>query len=281
MTTIYYTSDLHLEFLELDQVRELSDMLTSQITDTDNVVILAGDIVNIIEDQSQWFDRISILLNRLSTKAGHIIYSLGNHELYSTSRFGYKVKPTQLLDKLQSAFLELRRKYYKLETPSFSDCPQALCIQGGRVCITNITDWYTLPQDWLIKPKINDSNYIVGQPNYQELCELMQNIRDTQLSWVSKDYKSWAGHKNKTHIVVGHFLPVKECIDPKYIYSPVQDYFYVDKSEFLLDNVPTYYIHGHTHSKVNTEFNGVKILANPKGYPRENPDYTGFESFEV
>ena len=51
--------------------------------------------------------------------------------------------------------------------------------------------------------------------------------------------------------------------------------------DMILDTQPDYWIHGHTHNPESYQIGVTKVLANPKGYPGDNPDFNKMKIFDV
>ena len=84
-------SDLHLEFLNKEQVEEIADRILYK-TFVD-VLILSGDICSL---SSKSIDNFYTFLDAIKNSYPDIIYVLGNHEYYGTSKqevheLGYKL----------------------------------------------------------------------------------------------------------------------------------------------------------------------------------------------
>ena len=69
-------------------------------------------------------------------------------------------------------------------------------------------------------------------------------------------------------IVLGHHLPSYDCVHKQFEGSPLNCGF-ASNLDYLFSKVK-FWIHGHTHSSVDFEKNGCRVLCNPKGYRKEN-----------
>ncbi len=89
-------------------------------------------------------------------------------------------------------------------------------------------------------------------------------------------------HANVRTVVVTHFLPLKESIDPRFAGDPVNAYFASDCSELLRETKPLLLVHGHTHCGFDYRFESTRILCNPRGYDdRENKSFSPTLTVEV
>lgn len=274
MTTIYYVSDLHLEFLTDAMVEYAAKSLASQIKTTESIVILGGDIVPLVSDMKSDSPKIYKLLDALFEKTSTIVYSMGNHDYYGYHYLKKTDLPLKFKDESDflavhaSYMFQLEDRYPRLVLSGFGEKPSRLyhASETGVINIVNFTDWYSLRETWMIGQKICDYGAISPPLLYEPICRKLESIRNTQMNWVLDNLKELQEGKL---ILLGHFLPCRQSIDPYYSNSPLQEYFFVDKEDYLVGVRPTFYIHGHTHTVVNEVFEGVKVLANPHGYPRE------------
>jgi Icc-related predicted phosphoesterase len=78
-------------------------------------------------------------------------------------------------------------------------------------------------------------------------------------------------------IVVTHMAPCEETLDPRYVGSLGNQYFWSPLLREVLaahqDKIVRWH-HGHTHKAMHAVVDGVEIITNPRGYPRENPNWT-------
>lgn len=80
-----------------------------------------------------------------------------------------------------------------------------------------------------------------------------------QLNWINR----FRG-KDKT-VVLTHFPPSLICQDPQFDSSPLNPYFINDIN---LEGFK-FWFSGHTHSAIDTVFQGCRVVINPLGYPNE------------
>lgn len=74
--------------------------------------------------------------------------------------------------------------------------------------------------------------------------------------------------KGKPTIVMTHWCPAGETINPAYAGNPVNPYFTTECSDLMLGNV-TLWVHGHSHMADDRIINETRVIRNPKGYPHE------------
>jgi hypothetical protein len=247
---------------------------------------LAGDVCPIISHQSILIDFLDFVCKHFVA----VVWSLGNHEYYSAyyapNHLGVSLDFTgerHFIKEYQSVLRYLEGRYHNLTISQLGTIPASLELSLGGIqdyanktvseyAIVAISDWYKLRENFEEFPKISDSIAMIDKKNYQSVCNRLRKRADAQFEWLSANKSRF---KNKKLIVVGHFLPVSECIALQYIGSPYNVYFNTDRGEYLESIAPDFYIHGHTHTKVDLTYplkcgKLVNILCNPLGYPQEN-----------
>ena len=80
-------------------------------------------------------------------------------------------------------------------------------------------------------------------------------------------------------VVVTHHAPSPRSLrnwDPERPQSFGElDWCYASNLECLMcsDAAPALWLHGHVHANRDYQVGNTRIVANPRGYPRENPDF--------
>ena len=67
-------------------------------------------------------------------------------------------------------------------------------------------------------------------------------------------------------IVVTHHLPHPLCVDPKFKNHPLNAAYATNLDMYIEEYDIDVWCHGHTHSNVDVEVHGTRILCNPRGY---------------
>jgi hypothetical protein len=91
------------------------------------------------------------------------------------------------------------------------------------------------------------------------------------------------GLKDQVDVMVTHVSPLvsSKFFHPKYQNDLSNAFYSFDfEEEIAMDTRLQYWVFGHTHEVSEYEFLGVKVLANPRGYPGEIKDKT-IKHFEV
>jgi Icc-related predicted phosphoesterase len=77
---------------------------------------------------------------------------------------------------------------------------------------------------------------------------------------------------NQKTIVITHFVPSQVCVHPKWYSSKLNPYFTNDLDDLFDQFGYPLHLYGHTHDRSDIVHPfGTRLVANPLGYPKENP----------
>lgn len=80
-------------------------------------------------------------------------------------------------------------------------------------------------------------------------------------------------------VVVTHHLPTLEVVAPHHKGSVLNSAFATELGELIADSRIDAWIYGHSHTNIDAEINGTKVVSNQMGYIFQNEHITnGFES---
>lgn len=110
----------------------------------------------------------------------------------------------------------------------------------------------------LWKRSINDSRYLHNIDTYDEVYK--------------REVPKTTAVYQKCDVMITHVNPsfLHENMSEKYINNMTNSFFSFDGHSFMNDGRMKYWVFGHTHDAINYEYNGVKCICNPLGYPNEN-----------
>lgn len=74
--------------------------------------------------------------------------------------------------------------------------------------------------------------------------------------------------EGKKRVVVSHFVPSAQAIDPQFANSNLNPYFTAEMDRFM--GLVDYWFAGHTHTSFDRDIHGTRLVINPKGYGKEN-----------
>ena len=78
--------------------------------------------------------------------------------------------------------------------------------------------------------------------------------------------RSLAESTAKHIVVVTHHLPTLEVVAPHHKGSVLNSAFATELGELIADSRIDAWIYGHSHTNIDTEINGTKIVSNQMGY---------------
>lgn len=225
---IQYASDLHLEF-------NVPPGIFYSVSG--DILILAGDI---IDGKLRGLD----VLNLIASKFNHIIMVMGNHEFY-------KGKFTTAYDKLKT---NLPDNVHLLQN-------EIIDIDGQRFLGATLWSRMDIFDQYLAKQRMNDYKCVrIGPADKPWLKKLdpSDTVADHEQTvlWLEKNVQ-------KDDIIITHHAPSFVSCNPDYTGNTA---YATDLSYIMLDNDPSYWIHGHLHDKVDYVIGNTKVKSNPMGY---------------
>lgn len=234
---IHLLSDLHNEF----------DVYQPPQLDAD-VVVLAGDI-DVKQRAIAWAKE---------NFTCPVLYIPGNHEFYR-GQLGNTLQKLRALQDDQVRVLDCNEVVLNgvrfLGTTGWADY-KALGdpATAARVAQSSMTDF----------KQIRTASYQRVRPNE------FANLAFEAHAWLEKKLKSpFSGPT----IVITHHAPSLRSLEGNPHAGGPLDAAYANDWETLLQPAVCAWLHGHIHTAVDYEVNGVRVIANPRGYPGED---TGF-----
>lgn len=233
---IQYISDLHLEFLQINDVNKI----IKRIIATAPILVLAGDIGNPYKHHYKYF------IEKMSIKFEMIFIIAGNHEYYHNYIVDTQNECVKICEEFNNViFLDNSTYEYNgylfLGTTLWSRIDDYTNEINDTLCINDIT--------------INRYNHL-----FTKSKEFIIRTLD------STDMKV---------VVITHHLPSCDLIDAKYKtkeFLPINQWFATNLNEYFTtyQHKISAWIYGHTHTANVCEINGVKLYCNPAGYKGEN-----------
>ncbi|MDP9140371.1 MAG: metallophosphoesterase [Pseudomonadota bacterium] len=231
-------SDLHIEFGRSDPMFDRRG--------GEELVVLAGDI-----------DLGVAGINWAREKFPHVpvVYVLGNHEYYG---FDFD----QMLKEIR-AFAH-GTNVHVLEEDHFD-------IGGIRVLGTTLwTDFEAygaehkdMAMQWAIE-SMNDFRAIKDSGHVLTPQRTVQAFQRS-VAWLTRQIDE----ADRPLVVVTHHAPTMATISPRYE-GMISNAAYHSNLDRLLRAPVLMWVHGHTHYCANRNINGVRVVSNQWGYPKEN-----------
>lgn len=235
---IQIASDLHIEYKN----NEVPDPL-DYITPVAPNLVLAGDIGTFYK-----YEQLFGFLSKISPMFTHIIYVLGNHEYYRPRDEVFEPLTMGDIKKLANRIQSEIHNLWILDNST---------VRIGDYWIIGTTLWSDI--------KVNLPKNIVkihGMTTEIYRSKFMNSVR-----FINDEIEKCEKRGLKA-IVVTHYLPSFNIL-------PIEkrNQRYISLYTSNLDRMIKYPIHtwigGHIHSNFNTMINGVRLISNQRGKPRD------------
>lgn len=252
-------SDLHLEM----------DGNTNINPGQGDILILAGDILSAkhLQSDGKLGNKYKQFLTNCSENYNRVLYVAGNHEHYSYH--------------LTSTIEDIRKHLPNNITLLENDT-----VRIDDWVFIGMTMWTDFnrknPSDmFVIKQMMNDYHCIRFGDKYRKLLP-----EDTyQIHIESKQYllDELQKYENDNVFVITHHAPCHLSIHERYVGNVSNFAYYSDLTDVILNHQNIrYWVHGHTHNKVDYTVGNCRIICNPRGYVEFDPEGTGFsEQFAI
>ena len=242
-------SDIHLEF---NPDYELPVSEESKNT----ILCLLGDI----GDPS--LVGYSHLIEKASKEYSVTLLVAGNHEYYNKKYEDRKMDKTkELIKNIVEPFLNV----YFLDDSCVS-------INGFKFAGTTL--WSKIKKEEKIPVMININDFKLIPRMTVEMYDMLHN---NSVYWLNKIIKETV----QPLIILTHHAPLTEGTShPKYAKTSTNSAFGTDLSGMFNKPVVGWFF-GHTHFACNFTYNGIKIISNPVGYPKEESGYNPEQSAEI
>ena len=249
---LYVTSDLHLEFGDLDIDNRHSV----------DVLILSGDIV-VARDFDRPDDRgnrVHGFVQRCAARFPNVIMVMGNHEHYH----GDFQKSADLIRRATAQY----PNFHLLDKQSI-EIDGWLFLGGTLWTDYNGGDPISMLQ---AQEAINDHHHIKNSAVsfYRFLPQHARDDHRVMLEYLRATIhqRRESGDHTSRVIVVGHHAPSRQSTHPRYqgdhhlngAYSTNLESFILAHPEIRL------WTHGHTHEDFDYEIGSTRVVCNPRGY---------------
>lgn len=238
-------------------VRLLSDLHIEGHAHPDLYPSLGEDVLVLAGDIHVGAENVYRVLKEFKQYQNNIVYVPGNHEYYRQEFMSTNLALEEYCSELGIYYLNPGVCFYT-DHLSYQSGPRS-AFDG--VAIIGCTLWSDCgnPIDKLaIRNGINDFRLITYDTE-QFTPDLAAKINSEHLAFIkAQDYKR--------KLIVTHFLPATECIDPRYEASPLNTYFANNLGDYIQGLENTTWLFGHTHENVDLKIGTTRLIANPYGY---------------
>jgi len=246
---IRYLSDLHLEFITPNEIKQFIRKIPSGF---DEICILAGDIGN------PYQSNYDIFMKFISKNFKKIFVISGNHEYYN------KTKTIQETNEFMKDYFQ------QFHNISFLN---NIYEKYDDFCFIGTTLW----------SKITNPDYEISDITKIPRFDYIQYNR---LNMLSVDFLEDTLQNNENCVVITHHVPSNFLIDVKYkigLKQPYNQWFYCNMDDLIETHRYKIkcWIYGHTHTPSNVIMNGISFLCNPIGYPNENKNVNFYSTIKI
>lgn len=246
-------SDLHLDF-------EGIHVLLNAYNEGVKTLVMAGDIVEatLLRDKTAKADRIREYLSLLNDMYDNVIWVMGNHEHYGNSFVHtHQNLKSRAKENHWTNFHVLEKETLEVDDTIFFGATMWTSFRNGNPLSMNECQLY-----------MSDYSHIhVGKAAYGETIKLTTMDTAAVFKRTLIELKKFAELKtDKKKVVVTHMAPSHLSLDPTYRGSRVNDAYYEDMSEFILDSDINLFCHGHIHAPCDYMIGNTRVVSNPRGY---------------
>lgn len=270
-------SDLHIDAyfpnkIKADAVKSIYNpiILNNNIKEPSEVLIIAGDIG---ENNKHIIEFLKVLKDCYYK---YIICVLGNHDYYLSSK-DYKLAFED------NSFNRVNRLRDKINSIENVYCLNGNIMEIGGIKFGGCDSWYdgsyvskywkeSIPDTSTWKSSMNgDFKGIKGIDSYIDLF----NIEREKMEAIYKDCDVMITHVNPSNL--------NRHLSATYQGQKSNAFFCFDGHRYLREGNMKYWIFGHTHDVIEYEYENVKCICNPLGYPNEsiNGDWTWIKTIEI
>ncbi len=235
---IQICSDLHLEFKENREWFKHKPLIPKG-----DILIIAGD--------TYYLNRNYAKLDFIKKVADdfEMVYLIpGNHEYYegydvSAALVPFEKKIAENVILLNNTSVEIKNVRFIFSTFWSKIEKNILPILRGMVDFRRI--------------KFAQENFTINHYNA---------LHDAAFEFVSNEVK-----KSGKKIIVSHHLPSEQCNIEEFKFSPLNEAFCVDKTNFIFDHDIDYWIYGHSHRNLEDfKIGNTSLTTNQFGYIGRN-----------
>ena len=142
---------------------------------------------------------------------------------------------------------------------------QVLRIDDTDFIMSTLWSHISPADEYFVWKGMNDFRQIMYQG------KLLQTEEFNQMHTFCLDFiKQSLAESTANHIVVAHRLPTLEVVAPHHRGSVLNSAFATDLSKLIADSRIDAWIYGHSHTNIDTEINGTKVVSNQMEYICQN-----------
>lgn len=234
---IQIASDLHLEFLE----QRFPGFLVVEPTDAD-ILILAGDI-----------HKHTYAIDAFQDWTVPVLYVSGNHELYHAHAFG-------LIDQLRKRSTAGNVRYLEKNAVVINNVRFLGCCLWTDYNLFGELSGGAMRE---AERSLLDHEVITTRGGTKFSARDARRLHSESRAWLEQQLAQ--PFPGKT-VVITHHAPHPNSIHPRYAGSLLNAAFVSDLTSVITK--ADLWIHGHVHDSFDYQVGTTRVIANPRGYPR-------------
>lgn len=242
---LHIMSDLHLEFGQMPRSYKPPEC---------DVVILAGDICTGVVGVMWAQDTFQV----------PVLYVPGNHEYYGKRRY----------------FRHLEKMKAKAEGSHVSVLNNDSVVDAGNIRFLGSTMWTDFGlygtehlSELAAQREMNDYRLIRYDHSRPLRASDTRRFHLESRYWLSEKLREPFDGKT---VVITHHAPSERSIAPKWRNDSLSPAYASRLENLMAYYSPALWVHGHTHSNVDYELCGTRVICNPRGYEGHGEN-TGFD----
>jgi len=234
---IQYCSDLHLEFPQ-----NASHMKNNPLIPFGEILVIAGDVAYLGDKFSE-----NPFWDQVSEDFEQVYVIPGNHEFYGGYDSGMCLKQN---------YREEIRENVTLLNNAVVEHPDS------RLIFTSLWSLIEKEPD-VIRESINDFR-LIRYNNDKLSIDVFNEFYKASMDFLLPELQKKSAKKT---VVVTHHLPSPQCIEEKYVGSPLTEAFCVDLTKEIEAGFADYWIYGHSHGNIpDVTIGNTLLLTNQLGY---------------
>lgn len=257
MTKIAFTSDIHLEFGDIELVNKHNA----------DILVLAGDISTPHKwrDDGYVYGTQSEFFKRVAGEFGHVVYVPGNHEHYHGD-----VNETENI---------LKNELSQYDNVTFGTHVE---YTWGDLAIIGNTLWTDFDNGNSIvlnaaNMGMNDFRIVSNGSHRYTSEDAMRRHLIAKFDLSESAYK----FRDKKLVVVSHHLPSYQVIAKGFRDSRLNGAYASDLDEFMQEINASVWIHGHSHPPADLMIGMTRVIRKPRGYVNYEHSWEDDKKYEM
>ncbi len=256
-------SDLHSEFFASRQhkIPAILDLYFPPLPEDKNtILVLAGDIGSLHKPKC-----LLAVLDHLAPRFKFVLYTPGNHEPYGSNLQDYVVKIHNLIKHHKNVIFDNFEKIpseYLGESRSFTIWLTTLWTgyRSGNplVMLDALAGMNDFKHIGSLYPDPQNLNKKATPEEILEVHRFMFNLLDEGVQ--------------EGDVIITHHAPSERSVSLEYLHDKLNDAYFTNLDDWILERKPSLMIHGHMHASVDYMIGDTRVFSNPLGILGHDPN---------